>query len=1009
MKPPRFWVAGLSREEARRRLVEEHAPSKVRTPSVSAIFMQRWEDPIIRLLSTAALIAAIVGAYRGEFVEFIGLFLTILLTTVVGTFNEYQAISEFSKLEEARHDTPIKVIRSGDLEILSRRLLVRGDCVLLEAGDEAPACGNLIHANGLSIDGALVSAGEVTVGAIVTTGRGILELSSIYHGSFYPKELSKEESYQKEVSGKEHSKEENSKKRSSNKENSKKENPVAESPEEALFEGFGMDSPLGRQLERLGALVGMGGLAASGTAFVLLIIRRWVNGELLLTNQGWIAVSIIGTSLSAATISIWLPFFYTMLRAVGIEVTTSGLFTERGWKSWGFSIVRGLGAFLPLVGLAALAGFISPRPWEWLSASAAEMLLQDLMFSLAIIIVAVPDGLGMSVTLSLAGGLRRMMAARALARTPGAAETVGAVSRLVIDQGPPLTTGIMRLVALDVPAVPCLSRFLPPEEAEARLFLEAVSVATTAHLSPATSDLDCTVIGNPSEGALLRWLQENGFDYLPFRNTFTVIGCRGEDGDQAVRSVHGVSVTTGRPILYARGDPFPLLALCSHVWSAAHGFEPLSRDRRAAFERYFAALHREGRTILGFAAREGFSDLAEEKDKDSVKERPDRLAASVPNNLVWLGCAAFEDIPVTGAKEAVRSCREAGIRLTLVSPHSQVVAGAFAARIGILDREDGPEAFAEARALETLSPADARRVPVPLRVVANARSDDKRLIVDLYERMGESVAVTGGRLTDVTALRSASLGISLGAGGTAAARAASELVLLDDAISGFECAVMWGRSLYDNIRRFLVFQLTINVFAVAIELLGPFIGVRMPLTVAQMLWLNLVMDTLAPIALAAEPPRQETMTRSPRDLEASILSPEMLVAILGTAGVFVVVSVALLLSLGTDGAVSTGDLTLFFTVSVLFQFWNLFNARAFGLENPRFPEVLANKAFMVIASVILLGQFAIVQFGGTIFGTVPLDASTWIYAFLGTAPVLLLGTLWTRLFPAQRGRERRRH
>ncbi|MBF0501671.1 MAG: cation-translocating P-type ATPase [Candidatus Riflebacteria bacterium] len=1049
MTSPRFWVTGLSHEEAKQRLRDENVPSDFVGQSLFDIFYGRWEDPIVRLLTTATAIAAVVGTYRGEYAEFLGLFLTIVLTTVFGTANEYIASSEFRRIDEVRQDSPVKVIRNSELDIVSRRLLVRGDFVLLEAGDEAPVCGRLVHANGLVVDRMHAKLGvkasshklsdstgktippnsnysgiktidaiypsfdsfsadsfdnkavvpEIVAGCLVTAGRCIVELYCAPSRGACSGVIGANNELVPGV-GQDSPFIDRCK-------TILKDMPTA-SGGSTIAECLGHESPLGRQLEQLGALVGMGGLSAAGMAFLLLAFRRLSTGELILPGQGWLAVTLVSIGLLAATLSIWLPFVYSMLSALGMEVTAAGLFDEKGLKSWGLSIMRGLGIFIPCTGLAILAGFLSPSPGEWLSPASAETLFQDLMFSLAIIIVAVPDGLGMSVTLSLAGGLRRMMTARALVRRPGAAETIGAVSRLLIDHGIPLTTGVMRLVALDVPALPILSRLLVPDESEARLFVEVVSVSTTANLGRSLDGRPATIVGDPLEGALLRWLHEAGFDYLQFRNTFTVIERMPWHMNEKITVIKGISVTTGRSVLYARGDPNSLLSLCSSVWTADRGLESFSGERRLAFERYFASQQGEGRRMLAFAAQECCDALRVDESRDLHDEADSHgLMEEAVKNLVWIGCASFEDISVPEAAQAIRVCREAGIRITLVSSEDSVVAAAFARRLGILEPGDGQEVCAEARSLEGLSVADARRIPISLCVVSQANAADKLMLTELYDRLGETVAVTGESLEDVPALRMAALGIAPGKSGSAAARIASDLILLDDAISGFERAVMWGRSLYENIRRFLVFQLTINVFAVSIELLGPFIGVRMPLTVAQMLWLNLVMDILAPFAIAAEPPRPETMKRPPRNREESILSTEMVVAILGSAGLFLAVSVALLMILGADGEVSSNDLTLFFTVSVFFQFWNLFNARAFGLENPGYLDFAANSSFLVTAGLILMGQFMIVTFGGKIFATVPLDMTHWLLVLMGTCPVLFLGGLWRYLFPITRGRERR--
>jgi len=292
-----------------------------------------------------------------------------------------------------------------------------------------------------------------------------------------------------------------------------------------------------------------------------------------------------------------------------------------------------------------------------------------------------------------------------------------------------------------------------------------------------------------------------------------------------------------------------------------------------------------------------------------------------------------------------------------------------------------------------MSDEEVNKILPKLKILSRARPLDKLRLVKLLKRSGSVVAVTGDGTNDAPALRYADVGLSMGKKGTSIAKEASDIVLLDDSFNSIVNAVLWGRSLYDNIKRFILFQLTINVAALGIALLGPFIGVQLPLTVIQMLWVNLIMDTFAALALATEPPHEEVMKRKPRNASEFIVSPEMAKNIFGTGTIFVVALVGLLLWLKSDGDISTYELSLFFSVFVMLQFWNLFNARALGLTSSALKGITKNVGFVIIAIAIFVGQIVIIQFGGEVFRTEPLKLSDWLLVIGSTSVVLWIGEL----------------
>lgn len=374
--------------------------------------------------------------------------------------------------------------------------------------------------------------------------------------------------------------------------------------------------------------------------------------------------------------------------------------------------------------------------------------------------------------------------------------------------------------------------------------------------------------------------------------------------------------------------------------------------------------------------------------------------------MTWLGFAAIADPIREEVPEAVQACRRAGIMVKVVTGDNSETAKEIARQIGLWDEEDTNEQHLTGPEFAQIPDDRAKAAVTKLKVLSRARPLDKLRLVKLLQETGNVVAVTGDGTNDAPALNYANVGLAMGKTGTSVAKEASDIILLDDSFRSIVNAVMWGRSLYQNIQKFILFQLTINVAALGIALLGPFIGIKLPLTVTQMLWVNLIMDTFAALALATEPPSKSVMERSPRHPKAFIISPAMAKNILGTAFIFMVFLVGFLLYIQKDGVDSperSYDLTIFFTVFVMLQFWNLFNAKCFGLRQSAFTKLIKNKGFLAIAATILVGQVLIVQFGGSIFRTVPLSAKDWLLIVAGTSVVLWAGELLrTDLFKPRR-------
>ncbi|MDD2997629.1 MAG: cation-translocating P-type ATPase [Candidatus Riflebacteria bacterium] len=367
-------------------------------------------------------------------------------------------------------------------------------------------------------------------------------------------------------------------------------------------------------------------------------------------------------------------------------------------------------------------------------------------------------------------------------------------------------------------------------------------------------------------------------------------------------------------------------------------------------------------------------------------------------NMAWLGFVAIADPIRPDVPMALNVCRSSGVKVKVITGDNSSTAWEIANQAGLIDEADTPaKVHITGAEFQALSDEEAMQAVDRIKIMSRARPADKMKMVKLLQRCGHVVAVTGDGTNDAPALNHANVGLAMGKTGTSVAKEASDIILLDDSFPSVVKGIMWGRSLYGNIQRFVMFQLTINVVALAVALTGPFIGVKMPLTVIQMLWVNLIMDTFAALALATEPPHWKVMSQPPRRSEDFLVTRPMYTHIFGVGAVFYLVLVAFLKYFQRDGNVSVKELSVFFTVFVMLQFWNMFNARALGLKKSAFKRLSENKGFVVILPTILLVQFLIVQFGGTMFRTEPLSAGTWLAIICGTSLVLWAGEAY-RMF-----------
>lgn len=595
--------------------------------------------------------------------------------------------------------------------------------------------------------------------------------------------------------------------------------------------------------------------------------------------------------------------------------------------------------------------------------SMLQVVLNYFMMAVTLIVMAVPEGLPMAVTLALALNMRRMLKFNNLVRKLHASETMGAVTVICTDKTGTLTQN--RMTVHDIQLVEG-DRLVKAEEAttatKAR-FAEAVAANTTAEL-----DENNAPIGNPTEGALLMWLQQQGKDYQQQRASQPVdsqIPFSTEKKYMATTVVLGDKKQT-----YIKGAPEIIASLCG-----------LAGPQQIHLREVLLGYQRQAMRTLAFAWRDG--DFSEE------------------GGYTFQGIAAISDPVREDVPSAVSTCRDAGIKIKVVTGDTSATAVEIARQIGIWPKEETTKAeelrwHITGSDFAALSDEEAYDRVEDIRVMSRARPTDKQRLVQLLQKHGEVVAVTGDGTNDAPALNHAHVGLSLGSG-TSVAKQASDITLLDDSFHSIANAVMWGRSLYKNIQRFLFFQLVVNVSALLLVLGGSIIGTEMPLTVTQILWVNLIMDTFAAMALASLPPSREVMKDKPRKSSDFIISKSMGRGILGCGIVFFAIMFVFLIWCERHGAgsiIDVHELTMFFTTFVMLQFWNLFNAKCLGSTHSAFHNLRHDGGLLLVLLLIFIGQWLIVTFGGRMFRTQPLSAEEWLIITVATSLVLVAGELW---------------
>lgn len=841
------------------------------------LFLEKFKDPIIRILLIAAFLSLIISVIHNEYAETIGIFAAILLATSVGFWFETDANRKFELLNQVNDDISVKVIRNENIHEIPRKDIVVGDIVVLETGEEVPADGKLLEAVSLQVNESTLTgeplidkttnsknfdneatypSNQLLRGTTIVNGHCIYEVEKVGDATEFGK--------------------------------------VARKSTEITDD----KTPLSLQLEKLAHFISIAGFIVAGITFIGLLTKDIIAGIF----------------------------------------TSDNIFTL----------------------------------------DAAGRILQYFMVAVTLIVVSVPEGLPMSITLSLALSMRKMLKTNNLVRKMHTCETMGATTVICTDKTGTLTQNQMQVYQADFYV---LQNHKLSDDLGSTLIKEGISVNSTAFLDY-TGNQEIKPLGNPTEAALLLWLHQQKVNYLNYRENSPVLEQLAFSTERKYMATLVDSVT-GKQILYLKGAPEIVFSQCSHILTT-NGIKTAS-EYQATIESQLLAYQQQAMRTLGFAYKEVCCSEA------GIEEM-------VEGQFIFLGITAISDPVRPDVPAAVKCCLNAGIEVKIVTGDTPATAKEIGRQIGIWQAEDSEEQIITGMDFEHLSDEEASKRVMQLKIMCRARPTDKQRLVELLKKNGAVVAVTGDGTNDAPALHYADVGLSMGSG-TSVAKEASDITLLDDSFSSIGTAVMWGRSLYHNIQRFILFQLTINLSALLIVLIGSLGSKALPLTVTQMLWVNMIIDTFAAAALASLPPNPAVMNEKPRSPADFIISRAMRKRIIGIGLSFTLILLGLMYYFTTpSGMISRYDLSVFFTVFVMLQFWNMFNAKAFISGGSAFKGICQSTGFLIVMCIIPIGQFLIVELGGDVFRTTPIHWQDWLYIVGSTSLVLWIGEIirWFR-------------
>jgi Ca2+-transporting ATPase len=926
------------------------------------LYLRKFRDPIIRILILAAVIAIVIGIFDKSYVEGIGIIIAIFLATTISFSYEFKARREFNILNKATDNEYVTVIRNSIYVPIPKKNIVVNDLILIEMGEEIPADGIVFNAVSLQVNESTLTgeSNPVTKSSLEQLRDKPINKESVYpvdkvfrgtlvvdgHGVVYVTAVGDKTEIGKTA--------------------------------QASFEETGRKTPLNIQLEKLSKIIGVCGFSIATFTFFSLIGFEVYKKQLVLTYSQWYAVSILSISILIMINRIWGPILYDALELIGLKKNKSEWLIDYKISTY-FKVL-----FFSILFLAAGTAIgsyfkiISPYPWNWLNAPISEKFLRFFMIAVTMIVVAVPEGLAMSVTLSLAFSVHKMTETQNLVRRMHAIETISAATVICTDKTGTLTQNEMQVKKTHFPILKDNLLNSSNLSFTDKIFIESICANTTANLSPVTEKKH-RVLGNPTEGALLLWLQEEGINYDTYRRSFEYIHQWTFNTERKFMGTFGFSYFDNKPVLYVKGAPEIILQRCNKILTA-EGDQDIEPFKEEILQRLKEYQSKSMRTLA-------FAFIEDPHYTEGIS------LEAIANYMNWIGFVAIVDPVRIEVPKAIQECLDAGISVKMVTGDTPAIAKEIAKNIGLWTNKDNEEEnLLLGNEFEKLSYEEASKKALKLKILARARPFDKLRLVKLLQSKKQIVAVTGDGTNDAPALNQADVGLAMGKSGTSVAKEASDIILLDDSFQSIVNAVMWGRSLYQNIQKFITFQLTINLIALTMVLLGPFMGIELTLTITQMIWINLIMDTFGALALSTSPPNPSVMDNPPRKPEEFIITKEMAGKIFRTGSFFIVVLLGVIFYLSRSG-ITVHDLTIFFTIFVLFQFWNLFNAKTVGTNQSAFHEFWSNPNFIIIITVILVCQIFIVQLGGKFFRTEPLSFETWILLILGTSVVLIIGEI----------------
>lgn len=923
---------------------KQHGENVLTPPDKESLwtkFFAKFGDPLIIILLIAGVLSVGIAFYEffglghsaEVFFEPVGIFVAILLATGLAFYFEMKADKEFAILNQVNDDEPVQVIREGRSMSIPKREVVVGDIVVLSTGEEVPADGELLEAVTLGID-------ESTL-----TGEPIC------HKTTRPEEFDPEATFASNMAMRGTKVMEGH--------GVMRVTAVGDHTENGkVFVAAQIDdsvkTPLNEQLEGLAGLISNVSYAIAG----LIIVGRLVK------YFDW---EPMAWSLAIPTVI----FFYLVIAK----------FPK--WKS--VRCVATLITFFALF-IGCVLGLNETLGGGTLDALLTETL-QTLMIAVTLIVVSVPEGLPMAVTLSLAYSMRRMLKTNNLVRKMHACETMGATTVICTDKTGTLTQNQMTVYETSFYGLTAEQQLGTDETS--LLIQEGIAVNSTASLEFSAEKNTPSVLGNPTEGALLLWLHQQGVEYLPLKEKAERLEELPFSTERKyMATVVRSNALPGKRILYVKGAPEIIFGLCQQ--SCVEGITKEKVDAQ------LLGYQQKAMRTLGFAYQ-----VLDEGDATFDETHV------TATHLTFLGIVAIADPVRKEVPAAIRQCIDAGISIKIVTGDTPGTAKEIGRQIGLWTDQDSEDHIITGPEFAALSDEELWKRILDIKIISRARPMDKKRLVETLQKKGQVVAVTGDGTNDAPALKAAHVGLSMG-DGTSVAKEASDITIVDNSFSSIARAVMWGRSLYQNIQRFILFQMTVNVVACLIVLFGAFFGTESPLTVTQMLWVNLIMDTFAAMALASLPPSEAVMKDQPRPRTAFIITRTMRVAIVGVGVLFTAMLIGLLFIFqnydiasltaltnlaayrSTVPALSAYELSMFFTIFVMLQFWNMFNARAFETGRSAF-HFKGCQGFGLIALLILVGQIGIVTVGGKMFSVTPLSSIDWLLIIGGTSIVLWVG------------------